>query len=42
MILLYPFSSEDNTNIQKSRQSYISTFQQSSVLRTNEPLCVSF
>lgn len=42
LILLYPFNRESNRRIQQIREKYISTFQQGSVLRVDEPSCVSF
>ncbi len=42
LILLYPFKSESTRAIEQIRDAYKSTFQQESVLRVDEPSCVSF
>ncbi|RAM51820.1 MAG: DUF3574 domain-containing protein [Hapalosiphonaceae cyanobacterium JJU2] len=42
LILLYPFNNESNKKITQIRQTYISMFQQESVLRVDEGSCVSF
>jgi len=42
LILLYPSNSDSNRRVQQIRQAYISMFQQQSVLRVDEQLCVSF
>jgi hypothetical protein len=42
LILLYPFSNESSQSIQQIREAYKSSFQQQSVLRTDEQSCVSF
>lgn len=42
LILLYPFNWESNRRIKQVQELYIKTFQQQSVLRTDEQSCVSF
>jgi hypothetical protein len=42
LILLYPFSTKSSNDIEQIRTQYKSMFQQESVLRTDEPTCVSF
>ena len=42
LILLYPFSWRNNREIEQIREAYKETFQQESVLRVDEQVCVSF
>ncbi len=42
LILLYPFSRRSNREVEQIREAYKETFQQESVLRGDEQLCVSF
>jgi hypothetical protein len=42
LILLYPFSKQSSAGVDEIRAEYKTTFQQQSVLRVDEPSCVSF
>lgn len=42
LILLYPFSAVRNEAVEQIRADYKTAFQQESVLRVDEPTCVSF
>lgn len=42
LILLYPFSKGKNAAVEEIRDRYKEKFQQQSVLRVDEPTCVSF
>jgi hypothetical protein len=42
LILLYPFNQKNNMAVEQIREAYNDTFQQESVLRVDEQLCVSF
>jgi Protein of unknown function (DUF3574) len=42
LILLYPFSKQSSAAVDEIRTEYKNTFQQESVLRVDEPSCVSF
>jgi aromatic ring-cleaving dioxygenase len=42
LILLHPVATNDNQKIEQIRKAYITTFQQQSVLRTDQLSCASF
>ncbi len=42
LVLLYTFSRESSVKVEQVREAYKSAFQQQSVLRVDEPSCVSF
>ena len=42
LILLYTFSRENSVKVEQVREAYKTAFQQQSVLRVDEPSCVSF
>ncbi len=42
LILLYPFSQKGNRAVEQIRKAYKDLFQQESVLRVDEVMCVSF
>ncbi|UFP94567.1 DUF3574 domain-containing protein [Gloeobacter morelensis MG652769] len=42
LILLYPFSRESSAKVNQVREAYKDSFQQQSVLRTDEQSCLSF
>jgi hypothetical protein len=42
LILIYPFSTQSNAAVEEIRTQYKASFQQESVLRTDERSCVSF
>jgi hypothetical protein len=42
LILLYPYSPDSSIAIEQIREAYKTTFQQQSVLRVDDPSCVSF
>lgn len=42
LILLYTFDQESSAEVEQIRQEYKDAFQQQSVLRVDEPSCVSF
>ncbi|PSB43950.1 DUF3574 domain-containing protein [Chamaesiphon polymorphus] len=42
LILLHPVATTDNQKIEQIRKAYITTFQQQSVLRTDQLSCASF
>jgi hypothetical protein len=42
LILLYPYSPDSSTAIEEIREAYKTGFQQQSVLRVDDPSCVSF